>query len=294
MEFVTVSVSFATVMWQIQCNKCHVETATVMEGESAVRFIRCFKCFKTFPTFCQGAQAWKFPWWAPHWISSASFVLLEMISSSAQWCGRVLWVDFSHIFVGYPKKAAASKNKSIRTEPTQSEKFQADVRHFFEASLPHSPTGLWAGSRSLGPSLSNVQHPASRTLELVNNVKGSQPSQKMSEELPGGWISLGGIRCKLIRRVFSIYFFTSPHSYPIPSCFRHGKKVSKAPLVASGAGLYGYWSGGWRFVSSPVPGLERHLTDLHWRPPRRQGATAGWDCWERMSRISKKIGLNDI
>ncbi|CAL1134770.1 unnamed protein product [Cladocopium goreaui] len=49
------------------------------------------------------------------------------------------------------------------------------------------------------------------------------------------------------------------------------EKICVKSSTASGAGLYGYWSGGWRFVSSPVPGLERHLTDLHWRPPRRPG-----------------------
>ena len=42
----------------------------------------------------------------------------------------------SHIFVGYPKKAAASKNKSIRTEVTQSEKFQARrCKTFFRSIL---------------------------------------------------------------------------------------------------------------------------------------------------------------
>lgn len=94
-------------------------------------------------------------------------------------------------------------------------------------------------------------------------------------------------------RVFSrIYFFTSPHSYPILShpVLDMEKNCVKSS-TASGAGLYGYWSGGWRFVSSPVPGLERHLTDLHWRPPRRPGATAGWDWWERRCRIKKTWGL---
>ncbi|CAJ1366603.1 unnamed protein product [Effrenium voratum] len=33
----------------------------------------------------------------------------------------------------------------------------------------------------------------------------------------------------------------------------------------------GYWSGGWRFRSSPAPGLAEHAEDDTWRPPRVRG-----------------------
>ena len=171
------------------------------------------------------------------------------------------------IFVGYPKKAAASKNKSIRTEATQSEKFQARRRKTYCIFSKH-PCRIVQQGYGLGQdlsgffglgnlsvregSLSNVQHPASRTLELVNNVKGSQPSQKMSEELPGCWISLGAIRCKLIRRVFSRIYIKH---LPIP-----------------------IW------LSHPVVDMEKNSDMLHPHSIRRRGAL-----WLLVRRLALRL-----
>lgn len=68
------------------------------------------------------------------------------------------------------------------------------------------------------------------------------------------------------------------HSCAVLQQGRGRAEVELPRLVCSIAGgrassLYGYWSGGWRFASSPVPGFEEHLADPHWRPARREGAT---------------------
>eukprot|EP00913_Durusdinium_trenchii_P009504 g8933.t1 len=64
--------------------------------------------------------------------------------------------------------------------------------------------------------------------------------------------------------------FRTEEIYPIHVAARLGNYPLLRLLVCE-KGLYGYWSGGWRFPASPVPQLEEHLMDPYWRPPRRSG-----------------------